>query len=61
MSSYFINWKALKDAKQRRKKGRIVHEMECQVDEMHKEVVNNDNIIKEKVTAVKTAQRIKMT
>jgi hypothetical protein len=51
----------LKDAKQLRKKGRIVHEMECQVDEMHKEVVNNDNIIKEKVTAVKTAQRIKMT
>ena len=55
MTSYFVNWKALKDQKLIRKRGKIVHEMECQYDEMHKDAIINDKKIRDELTALKTS------
>ena len=60
MASYFINWKALKDRTLRRKRGRIVGEMEGQYDAVHREVVANDKKLRDATTALRTDQRKKM-
>ena len=38
-----------------RKRGKIVHEMECQYDEMHKDAIVNDKKIRDELTALKTS------
>jgi hypothetical protein len=42
MSSYFVNWKALKDRTLRHRGGKVVNGLEIEYDEMQKEVVSND-------------------